>query len=196
MPYSPEHREATRQRIVTAARRLFNGQGFSRVTIEQIMTEAQLTRGGFYHHFDSKEALLTEVIATYTTCNPVVVEAAKDRERYSDARALARLLVDLYLSDRVCESVELHCPLYALPSDALHAGNLSREVYTGLIRGITDVLRAAMARRDDADDRAQAVLSLCVGGMVLARTVTDPALNRRLRASAHAQAVRLLEEPA
>ncbi len=193
MPYSPEHREATRQKIITAARRLFNGQGFARVTIEQIMTEAELTRGGFYHHFDSKEALLTEVIAGYTTCNPVVIEVAKDRARYSDARSLARLLVDLYLSDEVCQNVELHCPLYALPSDALQAGELSREVYTGLIRGMTDVLRAAMARHDNAADRATAILSMCVGGMLLARTVVDPELNRKLRASAHAEAVRLLE---
>jgi len=196
MPYSPEHRQATRQKIIAAARRLFNGQGFSRVTIDRIMTEAELTRGGFYHHFDSKEALLAEVIATYTTCNPVAVEAAKDRARYSDARALARLLVYLYLSDRVCDTIDLHCPLYALPSDALHAGGLSREIYTGLMQGIIDVLRAALVAHADADKRAQAILSLCVGGMVLARTVADTDLNRGLRASAHAEAVRLLEEPA
>ena len=196
MPYSPEHRQATRQRIVAAARRLFNGQGFSRVTIEQIMAEAQLTRGGFYHHFDNKEALLAEVIATYATCNPLAVEAARDPARFSDARVLARRLVDLYLSDRVCDTVELHCPLYALPSDALHAEGLSREAYTGLIRGITDVLRAALAGQDGADDRAQAILALCVGGMVLAKTVLDSGLRQTLRAAAHAQAVRLLEERA
>jgi len=48
MPYSAEHKEGTRQRIVTSAARLFNRKGFAEVTISEIMTAAGLTHGGFY----------------------------------------------------------------------------------------------------------------------------------------------------
>ena len=42
MPYSAEHKESTRQRIVTSAARLFNRKGISEVTIGDIMTAAWL----------------------------------------------------------------------------------------------------------------------------------------------------------
>jgi TetR/AcrR family transcriptional regulator, transcriptional repressor for nem operon len=48
MPYSAEHKQDTRQRILTSAARLFNRKGFSEVTIGEIMTAAGLTHGGFY----------------------------------------------------------------------------------------------------------------------------------------------------
>lgn len=194
MPYTADHKAATRERIVGAARRLFNQGGFSQVTIEQIMTEAELTRGGFYHHFDSKEQLFTEVVARYITCNPLAVEARNGGPEFGNARFVARRLIDIYLSDQVFDDVSQHCPLYALPSDAKTLGEASREAYTDLIRGMSHVYRAALAGREDADCRAQAIIALCVGGMVLARTTADAAMRKSLRTSAHAQAVRMLEE--
>ncbi len=194
MPYTIEHKAATRERIVASGRKLFNRNGFAQVTIEQIMMDADLTRGGFYHHFDSKEQLFTEVVARYVTCNPLAIEAAAGGSEYGNARFVARRLVDLYLSDQVFDDVTQHCPLYALPSDAQNLGDASREAYTDLIRGMSQVFRLALADRHDGDCRAQAVIAMCVGGMVLARTTTDAALRKSLRASAHAQAVRMLEE--
>jgi hypothetical protein len=54
MPYSPDHKRGTRQRILKAAARLFNKRGFSEATIEGIMTAAGLTHGGFYRHFNDE----------------------------------------------------------------------------------------------------------------------------------------------
>ena len=51
MPYSTEHKQQTRQKIVEAARILFNRHGFNAVTIDMIMESTDLTRGGFYNHF-------------------------------------------------------------------------------------------------------------------------------------------------
>jgi TetR/AcrR family transcriptional regulator, transcriptional repressor for nem operon len=45
MPYPPERKEETRQRILRSAARLFNRKGFADVTIEEVMTEAGLTHG-------------------------------------------------------------------------------------------------------------------------------------------------------
>ena len=47
MPYSLKHKQQTRERIVNSARRLFNRKGFTEVTIDEIMKNAGLTRGGF-----------------------------------------------------------------------------------------------------------------------------------------------------
>ena len=62
MPYSKQHTERTRAKIIEAARTLFNVHGFHGVTIEMVMGKAGLTRGGFYNHF--KNCLL------YTSPSP------------------------------------------------------------------------------------------------------------------------------
>jgi TetR/AcrR family transcriptional regulator, transcriptional repressor for nem operon len=62
MPYPPGHRDATRAKIIGAARSLFNRFGFDRVSIRQIMETAGLTHGGFYRHFESKSDLYAETL--------------------------------------------------------------------------------------------------------------------------------------
>ncbi len=193
MPYTAEHKARTRARIVQAARPLFNRFGFEQVSIDQIMARARLTRGGFYNHFRSKDALYAEAIGSFRTCNPLAVQLAASEEPMPEPRRLARMLVELYLSDRVLDDPDLHCPLYALPSDALRAGPTPQLAYTEVIRRMMHIFRSALGARRDADRRAEAIVSLCVGGMVLARTTTDERLRKTLRGSAKQQALTLLK---
>ena len=65
MPYSSEHKQQVRAKIVESARILFNRHGFEDVTIDQIMEFAGLTRGGFYNHFNSKDALYDEAVSSF-----------------------------------------------------------------------------------------------------------------------------------
>jgi TetR/AcrR family transcriptional regulator, transcriptional repressor for nem operon len=191
MPYAATHKAQTRQRIVDAARKLFNRHGFEQVSIDRIMADAGLTRGGFYNHFQSKDELYAAAVASFITCNPFS-ESIKDRPP-DDPVLLARMLVDLYLSDEILEDLDLHCPLYALPCDVARAGLSPQKAYTDLIRGMTQVYRQALEHLPDSSERAQVIVSLCVGGMVLARTTDDEAMRRSLRTSARKQALALLE---
>ena len=193
MPYSPEHAVQTRGRIVESARRLFNRHGFEQVTIDQIMAAAGLTRGAFYHHFQSKNELYAAAVASFITCNPFAVQTAEAAEQLRDPRRLARRLVELYWSDEVLENIDLHCPLYALPADVARAGLEPQEAYTDLIRGMGHIYRSALKGARDASRRAETMVALCVGGMVLARTTNDPGLRKSLRASARHQALALLK---
>ncbi|QBR01542.1 TetR/AcrR family transcriptional regulator [Paraburkholderia pallida] len=53
-----QRRERTRQRLIDAAAELFAKDGFDAVTTDHIIAAAQVARGTFYNHFDTKEALL------------------------------------------------------------------------------------------------------------------------------------------
>lgn len=192
MPYSPEHKVQTRARVVESARRLFNRHGFEQVTIDQVMASAGLTRGAFYHHFDSKDELYAAAVASFETCNPFATANAD--QIVKDPGRMARMLVDLYLSDEVLENIDLHCPLYALPSDVARAGLEPQQAYTDLMRGMRHIYHCALKGVRDADRRAEAIVALCVGGMVLARTTNDPELRKSLRQSARHQALALLKQ--
>jgi AcrR family transcriptional regulator len=54
-----EHRDATRRRIIAAARKVFARKGYAKATIEDITSAAGVSRATLYLHFDSKFALLT-----------------------------------------------------------------------------------------------------------------------------------------
>lgn len=195
MPYSPEHKARTRQRIVMAARQLFNRHGFDSVSIDQIMARANLTRGGFYNHFPSKAALYAEAVRSFNDCNPFTLELARSKRPRPEPRRLARMLIERYLSDEVLDDIDKHCPLYALPSDVARSGPESREAYTEVIRSMSALLRRALPEdAADAEARVQLIITLCVGGMVLARTTSDPALRDSIRAAARKQALALLTD--
>lgn len=192
MPYTAEHKMRTRAKIVESARKLFNRYGFEQVSIETIMSEAGLTRGGFYNHFQSKDELYAAAVASFANCNPF--RSRVEASPTNDARVLAHRLVNVYLSDEVLEDVDNHCPLYALPGDVARAGLTPQKAYTDLIRNLTRVYQHALKDFSDGELRAQAIVSLCVGGMVLARTTDDPTLRASLREAARKQALQLLGE--
>lgn len=61
-PYSPE---ATRKAILDTALKLFGERGFHATTVQAITENAGLTKGAFYHHFESKEEVLQHIHAEY-----------------------------------------------------------------------------------------------------------------------------------
>ena len=58
----PRSAEQTRARVLEAAYKLFRRQGYSRVTMDDIAEAAELTKRTIYHHFNSKDQLLADVL--------------------------------------------------------------------------------------------------------------------------------------
>lgn len=54
-----------KDRIINSAYELFSIQGYEKTTIEAIIKKAQCAKGGFYHHFKSKEQILEVIISNY-----------------------------------------------------------------------------------------------------------------------------------
>jgi AcrR family transcriptional regulator len=183
MPYAPEHKEQTRARIVECARRMFNRHGFEAVSIDQIMASAGLTRGGFYHHFANKEELYSEAIAGFARCSPSASFAGSPRQ-------IVLQMVNAYLSRQHLENIDGHCPMIALPSDVARAGPVVRRTYEGLLAGMIGVFERGVDPADGAARQAAlAIATLCIGGMVIARTIEDDDLAAEIREAARVLAL-------
>src|SRR3954465_4802854 len=63
MRYSQDHKQATRRRILDAAGRRFKQDGIDGSGISTLMSDAGLTNGAFYAHFESKDDLVANVVA-------------------------------------------------------------------------------------------------------------------------------------
>ena len=110
MPYTPEHKQQTRERIVRAAAGLFNRRGFAEVTIGEIMAAAGLTHGGFYRHFTSKEELYAEAVRHFLK-KDVPERWQKGPDECPPDQAFAKFVVDAYLSRDHLEDADGSCPL-------------------------------------------------------------------------------------
>ena len=68
--------DKTRNDILQAARKLFELQGYSATTIDDIAGDAGVTKGAVFHHFSSKEKLFTEVWTELQTEMDAIARAA------------------------------------------------------------------------------------------------------------------------
>jgi AcrR family transcriptional regulator len=192
MPYTPAHKAETRARIVANALRLFVRHGFEAVTIDAIMAEAGLTRGGFYNHFANKQELYAEAVRSFGTATRNEGRIEVERRHGADPVAFAAGIVDAYLSRRHLENPQAHCPLMALPSDTARSSEAVRRAYRGLLETMIGMFERAAGPEDTGGrGRALAIVTLCVGGMALARAVDDPGLATELREAARAAALGL-----
>jgi TetR/AcrR family transcriptional repressor of nem operon len=177
MRYAAGHREQTRAKILRAAGKVFRRQGYHAAGVDKVMEEAGLTAGGFYAHFASKEALLAEVLA------PAAAGALHDEPiEHLTGRAWADAFVDRYLSQAHLIKTEDGCPLPPLVSEVARADGSVKASFEAIVRGLATRL-CEHAGGDVSEDRALAVLALCVGGLGVARSVQDEALAERILAA-------------
>jgi len=86
--------QSARERVLYAAVALFARQGYDATSVAQVITRAGVAKGGFYHHFASKEALLYEVYGDLITRQLAAMDAVLAR-RLSSAETVRALIVDL-----------------------------------------------------------------------------------------------------
>jgi len=181
MPYPAGHRMEVRKNIVQSARKLFNRYGFDNVSLKQIMAGAGLTHGGFYSYFESKSDLYAEVLGCFFT-DPEWKSCWEGVHVDLSSRDVGPQVVRAYLSRQHFENVENSCPMVALPSYVARSGKNVKRAFETVLKAMVSVLERSMSDKGQLrQSRAQAIAALCVGGMVLARSVVDRALADKLR---------------
>ncbi len=191
MPYPAGHRQQVRQRIVEGARRLFNQHGFESVSVDAIMAQAGLTRGGFYSYFESKSDLYAEVLGCFFT-DPNWKSHWKGVEVDLASADAGPQIVRAYLSRQHFEDVENSCPMVALPSDVARADKTVKTAFETVFKAMVTLLHRDVKNcSQPRQQTAMAIAALCVGGMVVARSMNDPELVDRLREAATSIALEL-----
>ncbi len=192
MPYTPDHKRKTRARIVECARILFNRLGFENVTINMVMEEAKLTRGGFYNHFKSKEELFAAAVSSFLMGRGAQWRADAGIKPGSPTREAAGQMLCGYLSKEHLGDLDGQCPMIALPSDVGRGSPDVQRAYQQLLEGMVGLFEGSLAGpRRQRRQTALTLAALSVGGMVLARTLPESQLADDVRnaALAHSRSV-------
>ena len=186
MGVSREQAAQNRRAIVAAAAQLFRERGVDAVGLNELMKHAGFTQGGFYNHFESKAALVAEVLASAVAEGGAKV-ARTIRARVDDTTTALRRYVDNYLSQEHRDNIDHGCPVAGFAGDAPRLGAGAQSHFA---RGLDDqisILAGLLAEggSSPADGeprtlRERAISLDCemVGALVLSRSVAQiqPAL--------------------
>src|SRR5881275_1642240 len=116
MRYSKEHKQETHARIVKKASVRLREKGAHGIGVADVMKEAGLTHGGFYAHFDSREAMLAEALAHAASAGAASLAKRMEHRGIDDSSAL-RSIIESYLSESHLTRVDSGCPVAALASE-------------------------------------------------------------------------------
>lgn len=169
---TPAGRKAlSHERIVQSASRVLRRDGFTGVGVADVMKSAGLTHGGFYAHFDSRDALLAEAIEAASLDSIARIEAAMPQLQAQGMSAF-RALVEAYLSSQHIDDCEQGCPMPALcaemPRQAPEVRGASRHILKRM-HGLVE--RTLPAHAPPAV--AWAVVGALSGAVQLARAFGD-----------------------
>lgn len=165
----PTRKELSHKRIVDVAARAIRRAGYRGVGVADIMKEAGLTHGGFYAHFESRDALLVEAMQRAGQDNLASLSEGMERRlRQGDTRF--RALIETYLHDTHIERTEDGCVIAALASEMPHQHEAVLDEARRRIAAMVDLVRTALP--SIAEDReAVVVASTMVGALQLARAL-------------------------
>jgi AcrR family transcriptional regulator len=187
MRYEKGRKDVSRQRITTVAADRFRADGIAASGLTAIMSDAGLTNGAFYPHFESKAALVRESLAA-----AMVDQSAQLR----DALAAGGLeaVIGAYLSAAHRDEPASGCASAALLPEVARQPIETRAVYTERLMILVDQLSETLA--DEIENPQALVLGLyavLIGALQMARAVSSQALSDRIL-SAGADAAKTLIE--
>jgi len=184
-----ERWERTHVQIREAAARLLRTRGLRLPSVAEVMAAAKLTVGGFYGHWDSKEALFTDALRDTLRASWARLI---DLTRGDTARERLAGLVRRYLSRSHRDTPELGCPLPTTLGDIAVLG----DPYRGAVAEELEHFIAGLARVAEPIGGRQLALGLVatlVGGLSLARATAGTPLSDEILAASRKLALAALE---
>ena len=187
MRYEKGRKDASRGRIMEVAAERFRGDGIAACGLATIMSDAGLTNGAFYPHFQSKAELVRESVVA-------AMEAQSQQLREALASGGPEMAIEAYLSTEHRDNPGKGCASAALLPELARQPPETREVYTDRFLSLVRQVSAALPQTKDPEGVALGVFATLIGALQLARAVERTELSDRILA-AGADAARTLIQP-
>ncbi len=164
-------KEVSRERIVTAASLIVRRAGFHGVGVADVMNEAGLTHGGFYAHFDSRDALLCAAVDRAGKESASLLDEHMMRLTRAGVSPF-RALVETYLYEDAIGNREHGCPVAALCSEMPQQSSDVADASRQLVRQLHRLVERTLPATHPAG-AAWVVTSALVGALQMARALGD-----------------------
>src|SRR6476620_12547500 len=168
MRYSREHKQETHDRIVKKASVRLREKGAHGIGVADLMKEAGLTHGGFYAHFDSREALVIEAFAY--AMDRSTERWRKIAEETPPGKRLASI-VETYLTPLHRDDPGHGCAVPTLGAEIARESSKTRKAFAAKLEQMIDMMADQVldVPRKVARKQAVAALATMMGTLVLSR---------------------------
>ena len=187
MGHSKAEKAKSHDRIVTTAATQIRQAGLDGIGVADLMKEAGLTQGGFYRHFDSREALVIAAASRALAQGDARMNATVDGAE----RDPLATLIDAYLGVDHRDDMATSCAVSALANDVARSGSGVRTAYSEQVERYIELICSLVGPHGvgGVADRqwSIAALSAMAGGIAMARAVNDERLSMEILTSVAAQ---------
>ena len=182
MRYSKEHKQETHARIVRKASVRLREKGAHGIGVADLMKEAGLTHGGFYAHFDSREALVIEAFA-YAMDRSVEHWRKITAEMPPEKRLST--IVDTYVSTVHRDDPGRGCAVPTLGAEIARESAKTRKAFSAKLDQLIDVMADQIpdVPRKTARRQAMGTLATMMGTLVMSRVAGSGELSDEILAA-------------
>jgi TetR/AcrR family transcriptional repressor of nem operon len=183
MRVSQDEKDRSHRRIVAAAARLVRERGLESTSVADVMSEAGLTHGGFYRHFDTKDSL--SAAALQSAFGQIQSELASRLETTEPGAAVAGFHAH-YLSEGHVSNPGIGCPIAALAGEVGRASETLKTAFgCGVNRLITQLAMGMPGSESKRRAKATRELAMLAGAVMIARA-SDPETARAVLSACRA----------
>lgn len=182
MRYSREHKLETHARIVKRAAVRLRERGAHGIGVADLMKDAGLTHGGFYAHFDSREAL---VIEAFSHAMDRSTERWRKLAEQTPPEQRMAAIVDAYLTPVHRDDPGHGCAVPTLGAEIARESPKTRKAFAGKLEEMIDALAAQIPDlpRKAARKQATAMIATMMGTLVMARVAGNGEFSEEILSS-------------
>ena len=180
--------QATKNRLMDIAERLILNNGFTAMSIDEVIKEAGITKGGFFYHYDSKNDLAYSLLQRYREVEAFFFSSLFKRSEELTSDPLQQMLVFMKLfAEMMAEMDELHpgCLVASITYENQQVNEQVKNITADIVLDWRNLFRDKIEKINQvyspnaavsSDDLADMLSTIIEGGIVVSRALNDPSI--------------------
>ena len=180
--------QATKNRLMDIAERLILNNGFTAMSIDEVIKEAGITKGGFFYHYDSKNDLAYSLLQRYREVEAFFFSSLFKRSEELTSDPLQQMLVFMKLfAEMMADMDELHpgCLVASITYENQQVNEQVKNITADIVLDWRNLFREKIEKINliyspntavSSDDLADMLSTIIEGGIIVSRALNDPSI--------------------
>jgi TetR/AcrR family transcriptional repressor of nem operon len=165
LKYPKSHKEKIRDKLLYNASEQIRDLGLKNVSVKSVMRSENMTVGGFYTHFNSKDDLLIQAIQNAFATTYIEFY---DKINTRTNTTWTKKVIESYLSHYHRDNVAISCPAATLMNDVSKASKEVRIAFESNLKKLIETFESRVGK-----DKAIGLVAMLAGGLQLARSTSN-----------------------
>ena len=180
--------QATKNRLMDIAERLILNNGFTAMSIDEVIKEAGITKGGFFYHYDSKNDLAYSLLQRYREVEAFFFSSLFKRSEELTSDPLQQMLVFMKLfAEMMADMDEIHpgCLVASITYENQQVNEEVKNITADIVLDWRNLFREKIEKINliyspntavSSDDLADMLSTIIEGGIIVSRALNDPSI--------------------